>query len=107
MSEYEKLCEAIGLKKEKHLFLFGKPNEEFYPVFSAEKQLELIKLLISVFKLELWQMRSLESREYASMAYNRIVYNNDFSEMIAGLVLELLKNNQLNTEDIKKILAET
>lgn len=122
MTNYEKLCEATGIKPllkradfckegfsagrhcDKPLACINCPSgifEKYYLRFTAEKQIELIKLISKenfvsnyVPKKEYWVLMT---NDYAS-------HNNDFSEALAGLTLNLIEAGELDKDEIRRIL---
>lgn len=67
MSEIEKLMRNAGIEKEWKPLPYG-DIEEYYPVFTAEKQLELIKLLtqqcdLSISHFGKWEFIHFDGQE--------------------------------------------
>lgn len=129
MSSYEKLCEYLKIKleygytiKNKEVYikncnktgviaLFSKKTDlKVVKVskqmnFTAEKQIELIKLLIKDFTFNC-ERNSINSEFVvkcdADISFYATSY--DFAEAITSLVLSLIKAGGLDKEEVKKIL---
>lgn len=132
MTNYEKLCEAIGiftewvytvyqfgnvyvcgkqaLQENAHLFKERrtakvKKAEKLYPIFTAEKQIELIKLLIKDFTFNCEQNR-INSEFVVSSEADISFYatSYDFSGALAGIVLQLIEAGELDKDEVRRIL---
>lgn len=82
--------------------------DEYYPYFTAEKQLELIKL-IALFDFEISIDIDKEST-YLFATPNTLrgeqisVENDDFTQALAQLTTELMKAGELDKEKVKELL---
>lgn len=117
MSEIEKLYENVGVEK---ITLDYPDNfEPFYPEFTAEKQLDLIKWLILLCKNGEGIKDSYISMEIINNAYrfylinpnwvNRLhrvfSINENFEEMLAGFINNLWQDlTETEKAEIKRIL---
>lgn len=130
MTNYEKLCDTIGifaewiytvqqfgnfyvcgkqpLQENAHLFKERrtakvKKAEKLYPIFTAEKQIELIELIAYYFSFSCY--KSLNNNDYVIGAdayfFNKTT---DFTEALAGLTLQLVEAGELNKEEVRKVL---
>lgn len=132
MTNFEKLCETAGIKLEYRYFikgreitiencdknsiisLFSKPKKSNFKVikadknlnFTAEKQIELIKLIISDGTLiPLHLITEGKENTYIIGCYGGDYYgkNPDFPEALAGLALQLIEAGELNKEAVRKV----
>ncbi len=79
--------------------------EDVYPVFTAEKQLEIIKLIGKSTDLHYfgYGMSSLSESSDEGVIE---VKNNDFPQALARLTTELMKANELDKKKVKGILED-
>ena len=95
MTNYKKLCEECGY------------YEERLPDFTAEKQIELIKLIgvIDSFTADYSEIAPRNDNEqWGCICLFKVSYNSIFSEALAGLVLQLIEEGELDKEEIRKVL---
>lgn len=102
MTNYERLCEAVGIKPQ----LYETPGREYdadgnlsswyaekiYPDFTTEKQNELIKLIAKMpngYKME-------------------INYGGEtLEEALAGLTLKLVETGEIDKNEVRRILRKS
>lgn len=132
MTNYERLCEAAGIKERggcynKYVEEASMPcdcdtpcrNCSYYaeklPDFTAEKQIELIKLIADCKNTTPLGIKTDESGNIHIYCYNtsnimdknRTIYtkiNADFTEALAGLALQLIESWELNKDEVRRIL---
>ena len=103
MSEIEKLMQNAGVEKEWKPLPYG-DIEEDYPEFTAEKQLELIKLLtqqcdLTISHFEKWELWLFDGQEYTQIT------GKDFTETFAKLINAYWENlTEEEKETIRGIL---
>lgn len=147
MTNYEKLCESVGIQaimlcdcEFRNLYLYrisygddvckyadedtkiscsecekGQCNIPYYPDFSAEKQIELEKLIIdNVGYLRIDHIKKIPNKIFERWQYN--VFGGNFevssknyvsvtrAEALAGLALQLAEAGELNKEEVRKVL---
>ena len=103
MTNYEKLCEAVGIKQKPQLTKLG-DKIYTYPDFTAKKQIELIKLIglqgnINIVKHDYNGLWSITTHYKNGMSENE-----NFSETLVNLVLQLIEAGELNNEKVRKVL---
>lgn len=106
MSEIEKLMQNAGVEKEWKPLPYG-DIEEYYPEFTAEKQLELIKYLAITKAVLIKQNRIFIGFETGNPKDLKCVEDLDlnFEETLAGLVNNLWQNlTDTEKAEIKRIL---
>lgn len=112
MYNYEKLCEAAEVEKQyncrPHIDLHCKLGQcssscAEYPPFTAEKQIELIKLIAkrNIFKLGYIDDKYICYGNNDEYAYQMDI---DFTEALAGLALQLIEAGELDKDEIRRIL---
>ena len=81
----------------------GQCNIPYYPDFTAEKQIELIKLISKDFSFNCYFSLSNNNYVVGADAY---FFNKtcDFSEALAGLALQLVEAGELDKEEVRKVL---
>lgn len=78
--------------------------EASYPNFTAQKQIELIKLIADKGMISFYRMK-IESAEYcANWRKHSLVYEKDFSEALASLALQLIETGELDKNEVRKVL---
>ena len=92
MANYEKLCESLDITKQPHNY-YCSSNVWHYPVFSEEKQMSLLKLILRGHKIEIFFMKN-GSEEYGILCYNQL----------SEVALNLIKIDKLNKDEVKRIL---
>lgn len=77
-----------------------------YPPFTAEKQIEIIKLIVQNGTLTTLQIEYFtKEKDYKLSTYQKAAnYNKDFSEALAQLTTELMNTGELDKEKVKEIL---
>lgn len=101
MGEIEKMYENAGVKKEWNSTPYG-GVEEYYPSFTAEKQLELIKWL--AFK-DIISIIAHLSGEYYSEYDNRFALENSLEESLAKLINNIWRDiTEEEKQQVKGIL---
>lgn len=107
-------CEKCGAQR----FALGQcantDCKRIYPDFTAEKQLELIKLVgksicqnnytleLETDEIEKFYILSLITQRSRIREFN--VFGTDFSQVFAQLATELIKRDKLDKEKVKEIL---
>lgn len=79
-------------------------TELFYPSFTAEKQLEIIKLIAQESILKMLSMPISKSWEISVGPSGKYGGNMDFTQAIAQLTTELMKLGELDKEKVKEVL---
>lgn len=106
MSEIEKLYKNAGVEKEWKPLPYG-DIEEYYPEFTAEKQLELIKWLSITKAILIKQNRMFVGFETGNPEDLKCVEDLDlsFEETLAGLINHLWRDlTESEKSEIKRIL---
>ena len=129
MTNYEKLCEAVEIesidsgcccKKDDSICIRGYivdascpencTNCEYFerhsmllPLFTAEKQIELIKLLMNAGCFTGYTYKT-EAKQYILSYALKNCHNENFSEALAGLVLQLIEAGELDKDKVRKVL---
>lgn len=106
MSEIEKLYENAGVEKEWKPLPYG-DIEEYYPEFTAEKQLELIKWLSMTKAILIKQNRIFVGFETGNPKDLKCVEDLDlsFEKTLAGLINHLWQDlTDTEKAEIKRIL---
>ncbi len=101
MTNYiEKMMRTAGVEQYPQEILL--PNEYEYPDFTAEKQLQIIKLLNDTSDLHCVHntLSSLTEEEAIE------VYNEDFTQALAQLTTELMNAGKLDKKKVKGILED-
>lgn len=77
-----------------------------YPDFTAEKQLEIIKLIVQNGTLNTLQMEYfIKEKDYKLSTYRKESnYNKDFTQALAQLTTELMNAGELDKEKVKEVL---
>lgn len=88
MSEIEQMYEKVGVKKGWNSTPYG-GIEEYYPQFTAEKQIELIKWLIDTDYFITEFYRLIYTREYYIKTNYKHFQSSSFEESLAGLINSL------------------
>jgi|GEM_PF-6208612 len=114
-ANYEKLCEAAWIKQKLPckttcnaplMQCFETKCNTKFPNFTAEKQIELIKLIIIDGTLAPMHLIT-EGREnkYIIGVHGDYHFSHaDFSEALAGLALQLIEAGELDKEEVRKVL---
>ena len=117
MTNYEKLCEAVRIEHvyeicNKFKSCKNEPckncqnNVKVYPIFTAEKQIELIKLLAATesFTVDFSEIPPRNDNEqWACMCNFKSAFSADFAEALAGLTLQLIEAGELGKEAVRKV----
>ena len=85
--------------------------EYFYPVFTPEKQLELIKLIGQQSGFQIHQNEGMDwllsDSIYADLSFNTQGYSySSFENALCKLTINLLKKKALNKSEVKRILED-
>ena len=119
MTNYiEELMKAAGVDRLpkpcnecEHYMDCGSGCQTPYPVFTPAKQLELIKLIVEKCQeIKIYKNKYIDSFLFqAQESWGEYEYKADvenFDSCLAALILELLKNNELNKSEVKRILED-
>lgn len=81
-------------------------KQDVYPPFTAEKQLEVIKLITQNGTLSTLQIEYyIKEKDYKLSTYQKVSnYNQDFTQALAQLTTELMNAGELDKEKVKGIL---
>lgn len=81
-------------------------TELFYPDFTAEKQLELIKLIGATYVYFYYYSERGKHDFTVELVDNRTIHGrcNDFTQALAQLTIELTNAGELDKEKVKEIL---
>ena len=82
-----------------------------YPVFTPEKQVELIKLIVDKCQeIKIYKNKCMDSFLFQAQEnwgeYEHKANAENFGSCLAILILELLKNNKLDKSELKRILED-
>lgn len=105
MSETEKMMQKANVEKDWNPTPYG-GIEEYYPPFTAEKQIELIKWLLQNKRLCI-RKAEYSNNFYMDTLFNRLdgVDNKDFEQCLASLVNNLWQDlTEEEKQQIKEIL---
>jgi len=103
MNEVEKMYENAGIKKDWNSTPYG-GIEEYYPPFTAEKQLELIKFLLDKY-CDIRIRKNLEGDYYIKSFNDISCFSEDFKETLASFTNTHLQDlTEEERKQIKEIL---
>lgn len=105
---YDELCK-------KYEFCNNAPHCKIYPAFTAEKQLELIKLIstnrigkdykiLEIGRDEIDNLYYFSLTNKEDKCQSTYVSNKDFTQALAQLIIELMKAGELDKEKINEVL---
>lgn len=115
-TNYDKLCEAAGIQQQyncrPHIDLCCKlglcsPACAEYPAFTAEKQIELIKILAKDNRLNIAQLDLTGDMRYMVSLGFKMEINfggESIEEALACLALQLLEAGELDKEEVRRVL---
>ena len=106
MSNYEKLCEAVGIDpcaKCVSQILCCEIDDK-HPDFTAEKQIELIKLLMRKGSFAGFTSDTILNSYVICFNLSINQENEDFSAALADLTLQLIKAGELDKDEVRRIL---
>ncbi len=75
-----------------------------YPDFTAEKQLEIIKLIIKDDVIGFFKITQGLSKDYILFYNNCRAQHKDFTQALAQLTTELMKAGELDKDKVKEVL---
>ena len=118
MTNYEKLCEILAIKKLHECQTYdecplGLSNpcdicdcESYslvFPDFTAKKQIEMIKLIADITQQTIEIDKTGNYYNVQTIEYSTPL-ETEFSEALAGLALQLVEAGELDKEEAKRIL---
>ncbi len=118
MTDYiEEMMQTAGVEPYPQEILF--PNEYEYPMFTPEKQLEIIKLIVNISTEHTYPL-IIDKDDWDKDCYNfrseyindedeeavKDVVNPDFTQALAQLTTKLMNAGELDKKKVKEILEK-